>query len=52
MFVVVKDFTQYVCNYSTLADAIESLKFESDKTLSIFKLDRNGLPQMKNNLSQ
>jgi hypothetical protein len=52
MFVVVKDLTQYVCNYPTLAEAIESLKFESDKGLTIFKLNRNGLPLMQNNLPQ
>lgn len=52
MFVVVKDLTQYVCNYPTLAEAIESLRFESDKGLTIFKLDRNGLPLMKNTLTQ
>lgn len=52
MFVVVKDLTHYVCNYPTLAEAIESLKFESNKGLTIFKLDCNGLPLMQNTLSQ
>ena len=52
MFLVVKDLTQYVCNYPTLTEAIESLKYESNKGLTIFKLGRNGLPLMVNALPQ
>jgi hypothetical protein len=52
MFVVVKDLTQYVCNYATLNEAKMSIQFRGFESLSIFKLNKNGLPILKNNLEE
>jgi hypothetical protein len=52
MFVVVKDLTQYVCNYATLNEAIMSVHSQPFHNLSIFKLDKNGLPILKNKLEE